>query len=128
MKTLGHLLDGVAADFNNLLMVIGSYAKLVHEEVSMAETADSATRWRPVRSDVEQIQEAAERAKMLIKHLLAFARRKSAGTEDVDLGQVVSDARLLLDELLGEQIPLRGPGGPGRLAGPGQAARPCSSW
>ena len=106
MKTLGHLLDGVAADFNNLLMVIGSYASLVHEEVSMAETADSATRWRPVRSDVEQIQEAAERAKMLIKHLLAFARRESAGTEDVDLGQVVSDARLLLDELLGEQIPL----------------------
>jgi PAS domain S-box-containing protein len=106
MKSLGHLLDGVAADFNNLLMVIGSYASLVHEEVSMAETAGSATRWRPVRSDIEQIQDAAERAKMLIKHLLAFARRESALTEDVDLGRVVSDASLLLGELLGEQIPV----------------------
>ncbi|HWN63554.1 MAG TPA: response regulator [Streptosporangiaceae bacterium] len=106
MKSLGHLLDGVAADFNNLLMVIGSYASLVHEEVSMAEAADGATRWRPVRSDIEQIQDAAERAKMLIKHLLAFARRESALAEDVDLGQVVSDAGLLLGELLGEQIPL----------------------
>jgi two-component system, cell cycle sensor histidine kinase and response regulator CckA len=104
MKSLGHLLDGVAANFNNQLMVIGSYASLVHEEVSMAETAGSATRWRPVRSDIEQIQDAAERAKMLIKHLLAFARRESALTEDVDLGQVVSDASLLLGELLGEQI------------------------
>jgi len=106
MKSLGHLLDGVAADFNNLLMVIGSYASLVHEEVSMAETAGSATRWRPVRSDIEQIQDAAERAKMLIKHMLAFARKESAPTEDVDLWQVVSDASLLLGELLGEQIPL----------------------
>jgi two-component system, cell cycle sensor histidine kinase and response regulator CckA len=106
MKSLGHLLDGVAADFNNLLMVIGSYASLVHEEVSLAETAGSATRWRPVRSDIEQIQDAAERAKMLIKHLLAFARRESALAEDVDLGQVVSDASLLLAELLGEQIPI----------------------
>jgi two-component system, cell cycle sensor histidine kinase and response regulator CckA len=106
MKSLGHLLDGVAADFNNLLMVIGSYASLVHEEVSTAETAGSATRWRPVRSDIEQIQDAAERAKMLIKHLLAFARRESARTEDVDLWQMASDASLLLGELLGEQIPL----------------------
>jgi two-component system cell cycle sensor histidine kinase/response regulator CckA len=106
MKSLGHLVDGVAADFNNLLMVIGSYASLVHEEVSMAEAADGATRWRPVRSDIEQIQDAAERAKMLIKHLLAFARRESALTEDADLGQVVSDASLLLGDLLGEQIPL----------------------
>jgi PAS domain S-box-containing protein len=106
MKSLGHLVDGVAADFNNLLMVIGSYASLVHEEVSMAEAAGSATRWRPVRSDIEQIQDAAERAKMLIKHLLAFARRESALTEDVDLGQVVTDASLLLGDLLGEHIPL----------------------
>jgi two-component system, cell cycle sensor histidine kinase and response regulator CckA len=106
VKSLGHLLDGIAHDFNNLLMVIGSYASLVHEEVSMAEAADSASRWRPVRADVEQIQDAAERAKMLIKHMLAFARRESGRAEDVNLGQVVSDASLLLEELLGEQIPL----------------------
>jgi two-component system, cell cycle sensor histidine kinase and response regulator CckA len=106
LKSLGHLLDGIAHDFNNLLMVIGSYASLVHEEVSMAEAADGATRWRPVRSDVEQIQDAAERAKMLIKNMLAFARRESAQAGDVDLWQVVNDASLLLGELLGEQIPL----------------------
>jgi hypothetical protein len=106
MKSLGHLLDGIAHDFNNLLMVMGSYASLVHEEVSMAEAADSATRWRPVRSDVEQIQDAAERAKMLIKHMLAFARRESAQAEDLELGQVLSDASLLLSELMGEHIPV----------------------
>ena len=106
MESLGHLLDGIAHDFNNLLTVIGSYASLVHEEVSMAEAADSAVRWRPVRSDLEQIQDAAERAKMLIKHMLAFARRESTQVEDVDLGHLVSDASVLLGELLGDNIPL----------------------
>ncbi len=106
MKSLGHLMDGIAHDFNNLLMVIGSYASLVHEEVSMAEAADSAVRWRPVRSDIEQIQDAAERAKMLIKHMLAFARRESTQAEDLDLRQVVSEASLMLGEMMGEHIPV----------------------
>jgi two-component system, cell cycle sensor histidine kinase and response regulator CckA len=106
LKSLGHMLDGIAHDFNNLLMVIGSYASLVHEEVSMAEAAGSATRWRPVRSDIEQIQDAAERAKMLIKHMLAFARRESAQAEDLDMGHLVSDAGLLLGEMMGERIPV----------------------
>ena len=105
MESLGHLLDGIAHDFNNLLTVIGSYTSLAHEEVSMAEATDSAIRWRPVRSDLEQVQDAAERARMLIKHMLAFARRESAKVEDVDLAHLVSDASLLLGELLGENIP-----------------------
>jgi len=105
MESLGHLLDGIAHDFNNLLTVIGSYTSLAHEEVSMAEATDSAIRWRPVRADLEQVQDAAERARMLIKHMLAFARRESAKVEDVDLGRLVNDARLLLGELLGENIP-----------------------
>ncbi len=105
MESLGHLLDGISHDFNNLLTVIGSYTSLAHEEVSMAEATDSAIRWRPVRSDLEQVQDAAERARMLIKHMLAFARRESAKVEDVDLAHLVSDASLLLGELLGENIP-----------------------
>jgi PAS domain S-box-containing protein len=105
-NSLGHLVDGIAHDFNNLLMVIESYASLVYEQVSLAEATDSATRWRPVRSDIEQIQDASERAKMLIRHMLAFARRKSPQAKDVDLGQVLNDASLLLGGLLGEHIPL----------------------
>ena len=120
MKSLGHLLDGIAHDFNNLLMVIGSYASLAHEEVSMAEAADSTTRWRPVRSDIEQIQDAAESAKMLIKHMLAFARRESAQVEDIDLGRVLSDACLLLGEMMGERIPVTIQ--PARVAWPVRAA------
>jgi len=106
MESLGHLVGGLAHDFNNLLTVIASYASLVHEEISVAEAADSLTRWGPVRSDVEQIQGAADRARMLIKRMLAFARREKAQSEDVDLAQVISDTTVLLNEMLGEHIPV----------------------
>src|SRR6266536_2256676 len=75
LETLGQLVGGMAHDFNNLLAVIGNYASLVGDEVSAAEATESASRWQPVRRDVEQIEEAADRATRLIRHLLAFARR-----------------------------------------------------
>jgi PAS domain S-box-containing protein len=106
MESLGQLVGGLAHDFNNLLTVIASYASLVHEEISVAEAADSLTRWGPVRSDVEQIQGAADRARMLIKRMLAFARREKAQAEDADLARVISDTAVLLNEILGEHIPV----------------------
>jgi two-component system, cell cycle sensor histidine kinase and response regulator CckA len=106
MESLGHLVGGLAHDFNNLLTVIASYASLVHEEISVAEAADSLTRWGPVRSDVEQIEGAADRARVLIKRMLAFARRERAQVEDVDLAQVISDTSVLLGEMLEEHIPV----------------------
>jgi len=39
-----------------LLAVIGNFASLVHDEVSAAEATESATRWEPVRRDVEKIE------------------------------------------------------------------------
>jgi two-component system, cell cycle sensor histidine kinase and response regulator CckA len=106
VESLGHLVGGLAHDFNNLLTVIASYASLVHEEISVAEAADSLTRWGPVRSDVEQIEGAADRARILIKRMVAFARRERAQAEDVDLAQVISDITVLLGEMLDEHIPV----------------------
>ena len=62
LESLGQLVGGIAHDFNNLLAVIGNYASLVRDEVSAAEAADSATRWEPVRRDMEQIEDGADRA------------------------------------------------------------------
>jgi PAS domain S-box-containing protein len=106
VESLGHLVGGLAHDFNNLLTVIASYASLVHEEISLAAATDSLTRWGPVRSDVEQIEGAADRARILIKRMLAFARRERAQAEDVDLAQAISDTTVLLGEMLDEHIPV----------------------
>ena len=86
--------------------MIANYASLVRDELVVAEATESAAKWGPVRWDVEQIEEAADRAKRLIKHLLAFARREEAEPVLVDLGQMISDATGLLSEVLGEHVPV----------------------
>jgi len=106
LETLGQLVGGMAHDFNNLLAVIGNYASLVGDEVSAAEATESASRWQPVRRDVEQIEEAADRATRLIRHLLAFARRQEAQPVLVDVHQQVGDAIRLLGQVLSEDVSL----------------------
>jgi CheY-like chemotaxis protein len=97
---------GISHDFSNTLTVIANYASLVRDEVTIAETTESAASWRHVRLDVEQIEEAGERAKRLIKHLLAFTGREEAAPVLLDLGLMISDATALLTEVLGEHVPV----------------------
>jgi PAS domain S-box-containing protein len=104
LASLGQLVGGISHDFSNTLTVIANYASLVRDEVIVAETTESAAKWGPVRWDVEQIEEAADEAKRLIKHLLAFARREEAEPVLLDLGQTISDATGLLVEVLGEHV------------------------
>ena len=106
LDSLGQLVGGIAHDFNNMLTVIANYASLVREEVSVAEAADSSTRWGPVRWDLEQIEDATDRAKRLIKHMLAFARREQTQPGPVDVGRLIQDVSGLLGEVLGEHVPV----------------------
>jgi hypothetical protein len=106
LASLGQLVGGISHDFSNALTVIANYASLVRDEVIVAEATQSATRWGPVRWDVEQIADAADGAKRLIKHLLAFARREEAEPVPVDLRQMISDVTGLLGEVLGEHVPV----------------------
>jgi PAS domain S-box-containing protein len=112
-ESLGQMVGGFAHDFNNLLTVIANYASLVHDEISVAEATQSKTKWEPVRWDMEQIEDATDRAKRLIQHVLAFARREETRPVLVDLGPLISDVTLLLGEMLGEQIPVAVEPGPG---------------
>jgi signal transduction histidine kinase/ActR/RegA family two-component response regulator len=106
LASLGQLVGGISHDFSNTLTVIANYANLIRDEVIVAETTESAAKWGPVRWDVEQIEHAADQAKRLIKHLLAFARREEAEPVLMDIGQMISDAAGLLSEVLGEHVPV----------------------
>jgi PAS domain S-box-containing protein len=96
LESLGQLAGGVAHDFNNLLGVILNYASFV------AERADDGA----VRSDVEQIQQAAERAARLTRQLLIVGRRERVRAEILDLNAVVADLRTLLARTIGEHVEL----------------------
>lgn len=97
LESLGQLAGGVAHDFNNLLAVILNYATFVAEE-----TGDNEA----VRSDVEQIRAAAERAARLTKQLLIFGRREQVRPEVLDLNALVADVHHLLDRSIGEHVRL----------------------
>jgi two-component system, cell cycle sensor histidine kinase and response regulator CckA len=106
LASLGQLAGGISHDFSNTLTVVANYASLVRDELVIAEATESAAKWGPVRWDVEQIAEAADQAKKLIRHLVAFAKRQETEPTLVDLGQMISDATGLLSEVLGEHVPI----------------------
>jgi PAS domain S-box-containing protein len=104
LESLGQLTEGITHDFNNLLTVIASYSSLVHDEITVAEAAEGTSRWGPVRWDMRQIEDAADRANRLIKHLMAFARREQIELVPADVGELAKDATALLSQVIGEQI------------------------
>ena len=97
LDSMGKLAGGVAHDFNNLLAVILGYAELGLEDLSV----DS-----PVRTDLEHIQEAAERGAALTRQLLIFSRLEHSQPEVLNLNSVVEDTGELLHRTIGEDIEL----------------------
>jgi PAS domain S-box-containing protein len=97
MEAVGQLAGGVAHDFNNLLTVIRSYSDLLLDGLP----ADDER-----RADIEEIREAARRATLLTRQLLAFSRRQVLQPTLVSLNDVVAGAERLLRRLIGEDVPL----------------------
>jgi signal transduction histidine kinase len=97
LESLGQLAGGVAHDFNNLLAVILGCTSFVAEATAGDES---------VRSDVEQIRTAAERAARLTRQLLIFGHRDKAQIEVLDLNAIVTDVQSLLARSIGEQVKL----------------------
>ncbi|MBU0484967.1 MAG: PAS domain S-box protein [Proteobacteria bacterium] len=66
MEAIGTLAGGIAHDFNNILSVILGYTEMAHED------APAGTR---LKNDLEKVLIAANRAKELVKQILAFSRQ-----------------------------------------------------
>jgi signal transduction histidine kinase len=106
LESLGQLAGGVAHDFNNLLAVILSYASFVSEELAAPPDSDWAKKLESARSDVGHITRAAERAAILTRQLLAFARREVIRPQVLDLDKVITGVDDMLRRTLGAQVEL----------------------
>jgi len=95
MEAVGQLAGGIAHDFNNLLTAILGYCNLV---------LDDAPPDGPLRSDLEEIRTAGERAASLTRQLLAFSRRQMLQPQIVDVNGLVSSLATLLRRLVTENI------------------------
>ncbi len=97
MEVVGRLSGGIAHDFNNLLTVINGTA-----ELALMDLAPD----HPVRADFERIKESGMRASSLTRQLLAFSRKQITRRETVDLSQLLTNFRGMLQRLIGEDITL----------------------
>ena len=98
MDTIGQLTGGVAHDVNNLLMaVLGSLSLL---EKRLPEDPRSH---RLLQNAVQ----GAQRGAALTQRLLAFSRRQELKPEAVDIPQLVSGMKELLERALGHGVELR---------------------
>lgn len=97
MEAVGQLAGGVAHDFNNLLTVIAGNLEFAQSDLP----SDS-----PVRGDLQEIASATERARALVRQLLAFSRKQELKLESLDLSDIVRGAEQLLRRVIGEEIVL----------------------
>jgi signal transduction histidine kinase/ActR/RegA family two-component response regulator len=97
MEAVGRLAGGVAHDFNNLLMIIRGQATLSLRSYFPPE---------PLRSNLESILKAAERASSVTRQLLAFSRKQVLQPKVLDLNTLVTQVADLLPPMIGEDIRL----------------------
>ena len=95
MEALGRLAGGVAHDFNNMLGVIMGQCDLIEGAASGNTT---------VRSGLERISQAAERARKMTSQLLSFGRRQVLEPGPLSLDRMVDDLCEMTDRLVGEDI------------------------
>jgi len=95
MEAIGLLAGGVAHDFNNVLTVIYGYCYMMQ---SGTETNSA------LRSSVDQVLAAAERAANLTRSLLAFSRKQTMSLKSVNLNDLILNVGKFLTRIIGEDI------------------------
>jgi PAS domain S-box-containing protein len=95
MEAMGSLTGGVAHDFNNLLApIIGSLDLLQRRQLGSERE----------QRLIDGALQSAERARLLVQRLLAFARRQPLQPRPVDIGALVSGMAGLVSSTTGPQI------------------------
>jgi two-component system cell cycle sensor histidine kinase/response regulator CckA len=97
MEAVGRLAGGVAHDFNNVLTIIRAQTEFLLADLSANDTR---------RSDVLEIQSAADRAASFTRQLLAFSRRQLLQPEVLDLNTVIAGMEMMVRRLVGEDVVL----------------------
>ncbi|MBI4750543.1 MAG: GAF domain-containing protein [Acidobacteria bacterium] len=98
MESIGTLAGGIAHDFNNILTAIMGFNDLAIRTVPPAS---------PVKNYLREVANAADRASMLTRQLLTFARKQILEAKHFNLNEVISNLEKFLGRVIGEQIELR---------------------
>jgi PAS domain S-box-containing protein len=97
MQSVGTLAGGVAHEFNNLLAGINGYAALGLREAGLSP---------PLREYLQHIVELSERAAVLTRQLLTFARKPALVRRRTDMADLVRDTADLVRRTLHVEVHL----------------------
>lgn len=87
----------IAHDYNNMLSVIHGYTESALQKISPDD---------PLRKDLEEVQDAARRATIVTRQLLAFGSKQAINPQVIDLNETVEDIINIIQRLIGENIEL----------------------
>lgn len=87
MEAIGTLAGGIAHDFNNILTSLLGFTELALDEVE----ADS-----PIADDLKEIYAGGNRAKELVKQILAFARQSKEELNPIRVDEVAKEVLKLI--------------------------------
>ncbi len=95
MESMGRLAGGVAHDFNNVLGVI---------QASLSYAIDAGHPNPEVRAALEEAQDAARRAGLVVRQMLAFSRRQPAHVRPIQPAHVIRRVRSIVERIAGERV------------------------
>lgn len=98
MESIGLLAGGIAHDFNNLLTAISGYGETIRENISAQDQL--------LRSSVDQVMRAAERARELTHNLLAVSRKQIINPKPLLVNDLITGMNNLITRIIGEDIEL----------------------
>jgi len=95
LAALQRLAGGIAHNLNSVLPMVSGYTE------SLLQSLDSSD---PHLRDVKMIEEAAEKASVLTRQLLAFSRRQRTQPELLDLNDTIESLKQVLEHCVGAHI------------------------
>ena len=98
MEAIGTLAGGIAHDFNNILAAVLGYTEMAQDE---------ATAGSLLHSNIQEVLNAGNRAKDLVKQILAFSRQAEQQLAPVKVKHLVTEALKLLRASLPSTVEIR---------------------
>jgi len=98
MEAIGTLAGGIAHDFNNILMGVVGYTELAKQKAGANEA---------VKRNLDEVLVAGQRAKELVRQILAFSRQAEQERQPIELQLVVKEVCKFLRATLPATIEIR---------------------